>query len=150
VEAVGKLLPQIFKKHLRREDAHVVQVLEPFWPRVAGKEIAEHSKPLAFEAGTLTLGTSCPSWAGQLRPMADELRAAINIFLGCSLVKTVQVRFLQNLEKVDLRMRPDDFAMIEARKSGAAIAHPKFNPPMGRIILRPKVKTFSRGEVMPD
>lgn len=146
MEAVGKLLPQIFKRHMRREDAHVVQVLEPFWPRVAGKEIAEHSKLLTFEAGTLTIGTSCPSWAAQLRPMADELRAAVNIFLGCSLVKTVHVRFLQNLERVDLRMRPDDFAMIEARKSGAAVTNPKFNPPMGRIIVRPKVKTSPRGE----
>src|SRR5205814_2803666 len=104
-----------------------------------------HSKLLAFEAGTLTLGTSCPSWAGELRPMADELRAAINVFLGCSLVKRVHVRFLGSLEKVELRMRPDDHAMIEARKTGAALAHPKLNPPMGRIIIRSKVKTSPPG-----
>lgn len=92
VEEVGKILPALFRTHLRRDDAPLVEIIAPLWSRIAGKEIAGQSQPTAFVAGRLTLSTSCPSWAVQLRRMTQELRAAINCFLGCPVVKKVQVK----------------------------------------------------------
>jgi hypothetical protein len=99
VEEVGKLLPAIFKKQMRREEARVVEVLGPFWVRVAGRGIAEHSRPIAFVTGTLTLETSCPAWAAQLWQMQEDIRTKINGFLGCPVVKKVDVRLALNLER---------------------------------------------------
>ena len=116
MEEVGKLLPTIFRRQMRRENAHIVEILGPLWMRVAGKEIAEHSRPVEFAAGTLTLGTSCPSWAAQLRLMTEELRAEINKFLGCTVVKKLQVRLAVNLERSDAAAPRDGFLEAEARK----------------------------------
>ena len=75
MEEVGNILPAVFKRRLRLGGATVADILAPLWARVAGKAMAEQSRPVAFEAGTLTLETGCPSWAVELRRMAEEIRA---------------------------------------------------------------------------
>src|SRR5439155_13307595 len=60
VQEIGKVLPAIFKGHMRRANPPLVEVLAPLWPRVVGKSIAARSQPVAFEAGTLTLATRSP------------------------------------------------------------------------------------------
>jgi len=70
----------------------VLEIVAPLWTRIAGKEIAAQSEPTAFEEGTLTVSTECPTWGLQLGRMAEELRAQINCFLGCPVVKKVRVR----------------------------------------------------------
>jgi predicted nucleic acid-binding Zn ribbon protein len=96
MEAVGKLLPAIFKRQMRRDDARLVDLLAPCWPSAAGRSIAENSAPVHFGAGTLTLETTCPTWAIQLRGMAEEIRAGINNFMGAPIVKTIRVRRREN------------------------------------------------------
>jgi len=92
MEAVGNLLPAIFKKQMRRDDTRVVELLIPFWQKAAGRGIAENSTPVHFGAGTLTLETTCPTWAIQLRNMTEEIRAGINDFMGAPIVKTIRVQ----------------------------------------------------------
>lgn len=90
-------------------------VLTSLWPKVAGKPIASHSRPVSFEGGTLTLVTHCPSWAAQLRQMAEELRAKINSFLGARVVKTLRIEHLPELETPDRRMQ---YSKLESRGRG--------------------------------
>lgn len=92
MEAVGKLLPAIFKRQMRRDDTRLVELLVPFWQRAAGRGIAENSTPVHFGAGTLTLETTCPTWAIQLRNMTEEIRAGINNFMGAPIVKKIRVQ----------------------------------------------------------
>jgi len=92
MEEIGKILPAIFRSYLQREAPRVVEVLVPLWSHVVGKAVAQHSRPVVFERGTLRLAASCPSWGGQLRRMAEEIRVEVNRYLGSALVKKVTVR----------------------------------------------------------
>ncbi len=116
MEEVGKLLPTIFKRHMRREDAHLIEILGPLWQRVAGKGIAENSSPIAFLAGTLTLETNCPSWAIQLRQMAEDIRTGINNFMGCPLVKKIQVQIAPKLGQREPAAPQNRFPLDETKK----------------------------------
>ena len=37
VEEIGKLLPAIFKRQVRRNDPKMIEILAPLWTRVVGK-----------------------------------------------------------------------------------------------------------------
>ena len=97
MEAVGKLLPAIFRRQMRRDDTRLVELLGTFWQTAAGRGIAENSTPVHFGAGTLTLETTCPTWAIQLRTMTEEIRAGINKFMGAPMVKTIRVQLASKL-----------------------------------------------------
>ena len=113
MEEVGKLLPRIFKKQIRRENTQLIEILGPLWPRAAGKGIAENSKPIAFITGTLTLETTCPTWATQLRQMEQQLCVEINNFLGCAVVKKLEVRILPNHAGMNPRTPKDKRLIVE-------------------------------------
>jgi predicted nucleic acid-binding Zn ribbon protein len=97
LEEVGKSLPAILGKHLQRQASHLVQVLTALWPQAVGKGIAEHSRPVEFVSGMLTLATPYRSWATQLGEMSEELRAHVNAFLGRPLVRKLRVRHVPDL-----------------------------------------------------
>jgi Dna[CI] antecedent, DciA len=92
MDELCKLLPRFLNKHVRGDHAPVLEVLGPLWPRVAGKVMAEQSRPVAFGNGTLTLAASSAPWATELRGLHHEIRTAINRTLGRPLVKRVLVR----------------------------------------------------------
>ncbi|MCL5006516.1 MAG: DUF721 domain-containing protein [Acidobacteria bacterium] len=94
MEEISKILPLIFKNQVRCNDPKVVEILAPLWPQVAGKPMARHSKPVAFEQGTLTLESDCSTWCAQLRTMAEEIKAGVNGYLGVSVVRRLQVRYV--------------------------------------------------------
>lgn len=98
MEEIGKSLPGILRGYLRRESPHLIEVLAPLWPRVAGAAIAQHSRPVFFSAGTLTVETASEIWAVQLCQMGEEIRAEINGCLGLPLVKRLMVRESRRLE----------------------------------------------------
>ncbi len=97
VEEVGKILPSILGRHVNRGDSRLVEVLTALWPRAVGQGIAQHSRPVTFVSGTLTLATACPSWAAQLGQMSEEVRAEINSFLGRPVVRKLRVRHVPSL-----------------------------------------------------
>lgn len=88
---ISAVFPAIFRGYLRGGDPRVVEILAPLWPRVAGKAIAANSRPVAFAAGTLTVAAAGP-WAVQLAFLSEEIRAAINAYLGREVVKKVTLR----------------------------------------------------------
>jgi hypothetical protein len=92
VDELCKLLPRFLNKHVRGDQAPVLQVLTPLWPRVAGRAVAAQSRPVAFGNGTLTLAASSAPWATELRGLHDEIRTTINRTLGRPLVKRIRVK----------------------------------------------------------
>lgn len=91
MEKIGRILPAILKGQVRRTEPPLIEILAPLWPCVAGKAMAEHCRPVAFNEGTLTLTTECPTWKAQLQQMAEEIRAEINSYLGRPVVKRLRV-----------------------------------------------------------
>jgi len=132
---------------MRRENARVVEILAPLWIQVAGKEIAEHSRPVEFAAGTLTLATSCPSWAAQLRLMSEQIRAEINNFLGYAVVKKLQVRLALNVEQTGSAMHRVGFLEAEARKLERTYSG---GSPTPRAIRRSRANASAYREGRPD
>ena len=154
MQEIGRVLPAVFKGHLRRANPPLVEVLAPLWPRVAGKSIAAHSLPIAFQAGTLTVATRSPSWAAQLSRLAEEIRAVVNSFLGGPLVKNVRIRLSADTKsacgasesavrrfKVEtpLALGPLDAGKLQFPDSGAQL-----DPEIARIVERSYAKYFAR------
>ena len=92
MDEIGKLLPALFRKQIRRAEPHLLEILCPLWPRIVGKIMAQHSQPVSFASGVLTLTTDSASWGTQLRHMTEEIRAEINGFLGQSIVKKLRIK----------------------------------------------------------
>lgn len=91
MDEIGKILPSLFRQQIRREQPHLLEILVPLWPRIAGRSIAEHSQPSGFVAGVLTLNADCTTWCNQLKFMAEEIRTKINGFLGQPIVKKLRI-----------------------------------------------------------
>jgi hypothetical protein len=98
VEEIGKILPAAFRRYVRASDPRLVEFLAPLWHRVVGPGIAEHSRPVGFEGGTLRVATECTTWAGQLRQMAEDLLRAVNAFLGGRVVRKIRIEYAPQLK----------------------------------------------------
>lgn len=92
MDEIGKILPSLFRKQIRRQEPHLLEILLPLWPRIAGKTMAQHSQPAFFASGVLTLDTDCAMWSTQLRHMTEEIRAGINGFLGQPIVRKLRIK----------------------------------------------------------
>ena len=97
MEEISKILPLIFKSQVRRSSPHVLEILAPLWPQVAGKPMARHSRPVAFEDGLLTLECDCMAWSAELRRMSVDILAQINRYLGVPAVRKLKVRYVAAL-----------------------------------------------------
>lgn len=91
MEEIGNILPNVFRRHVRREDPRVTEILASLWPRIAGKLVAEHSRPVAFASGTLTLAVNSGCWAKELQHLTEEIRARVNACMGGPVVKKLRV-----------------------------------------------------------
>lgn len=131
MEEVGRILPSIFGGHLRRGDSRLVEILTPLWSRAVGKGIAQHSRPVTFVAGTLTLAVSCSSWASQLGQMSEEVRAGINSFLGRPVVRKLRMLHVPSL------VLDDDNPKIETRRFEPA--SPRLRPSLELANLNPEI-----------
>jgi hypothetical protein len=145
VEEIGKILPAVFKRHVRQSEPALVELLAPLWPRLVGKAIARQSRPVAFEAGTLQVVTSCPTWAAQLRQLAEEIRAEINGHLGGPVVKKLRVRYEPKASGTE--------TLMPARASYSAPEIPagrilddaaRLEPELSGVLERSFAKYFSR------
>lgn len=106
MEELGKILPLVFKAQMRRHDARVVQILAPLWRRVAGKAMAQHSKPVRFANGMLTIESDCPNWSAEMSRMAERIQTRINAYLGEPMVRKLQVRYVPDPLVSDVPARP--------------------------------------------
>ncbi len=101
MDEVGKILPAVFKPHVRHGELPVAEILAPLWPRVVGKAMARQCRPAAFSRGTLTVVAESESWSLQLQQMAEVIRAEINTFLGGPVVRRLLVRQIIGLDAVN-------------------------------------------------
>ena len=144
MEEIGKILPAIFKAEVRRADPALVEILVPLWPRVVGKGIAQQARPVTFAAGTLTLATACPTWATQLRHLAEEIRAQINNYLGSPIVKKLRVQHLPQRDAPELPAPPKSPLDPEALNLPAPELTAKLDPEIAGILQRSFAKYFAR------
>jgi hypothetical protein len=156
MQDIGELLPAIFKSQFRRGGSFLVEILSPFWARVAGKPIAQHCCPVAFEAGTLTLATNCPAWASELGRLAEEIRAKINTFLGEPIVKKLRIRYEPNLGPLstgnlksdspsfEIGARQDDPFRLSNLELRTSDREARFDLEVARVVERSLTKYFSR------
>jgi hypothetical protein len=146
VEGVGKILPAVLKKHLCRPDESLLAVLAPLWPSIIGKGIARQCRPVAFAAGTLTIATSCPTWAAQFRQLADEIRTCINRFLGGNLVRKLKVRVDPSIDTASVIAVPENDAPIGVQSRGEVNAATPLEPDVARVLQQSCAKYFARGK----
>jgi hypothetical protein len=144
LEEIGKILPAIFKAEVRRADPALLEILVPLWPRVVGKGIAQQTRPVTFAAGTLTLATACPTWAAQLRHLAEEIRAQINNYLGSPIVKKLRVQHLPQMESAEQPAPPKSPLDPEALNLPAPEFTAKLDPEIAGILQRSFAKYFAR------
>ncbi|MGA8185574.1 MAG: DUF721 domain-containing protein [Terriglobia bacterium] len=97
MEEISKILPLLFRGQVRRNNPRVVEILSPLWPLVAGKPMARHSRPVAFDDGLLTLESDCMAWSTEMRSMSNDIMARINRYLGATAVRRLKVRYVSNL-----------------------------------------------------
>ena len=61
------------------------------WPKVAGAEVAEHSRPVKLDGGELTIEAESTAWATQLRLLAAKLLAQIAGQVGHNVVTKLHI-----------------------------------------------------------
>ena len=130
MDEIGKILPSLFRKQIRRAEPHLLEILLPLWPRIAGKTMAQHSQPALFASGVLTVAADCPTWGAQLRQMTEEIRAEINGFLGQAIVKKLRIKTVTQPRPLSPpRLSPETAlpppALVEQPMDTAAIADPE-------------------------
>jgi predicted nucleic acid-binding Zn ribbon protein len=144
LDEIGKILPAVLKRHVPQPGASLVELLAALWPRLVGKAIARQSWPVAFEAGTLRVATSCPTWAAQLRLLAEEMRAEINTHLGGPVVKKLHIRHepIPAREEPPAPVRPPrsstDIPTVEGLEAAG------LGPEISSVLQRSFSKYFSR------
>lgn len=94
MEEISKILPLLFRSQVRRSNPRVVEILAPLWPQVAGKPMARHSRPVAFDEGTLILECDCTAWSDEMRRMSEDIRVQINHYLGSPTVARLKIRYV--------------------------------------------------------
>ena len=143
LEKIGKILPAALRDQLRHSEAPLLDLLTPLWPRLVGKGIARQCRPVSFFGGTLTVATSCPTWAAQLRQFSEQIRAEVNRYLGSDLVKKLRVR-------QDSSVAPAEFSTGKAiAPEPAALDGPDaaktLHPDVAGVLQRSYAKYFARG-----
>jgi predicted nucleic acid-binding Zn ribbon protein len=102
MEEIGKIIPLVFRKQVRHNEQRVMQILAPLWPQAAGKAMSRHSKPVAFNAGMLTLESDSSAWSAEMNAMTEKIQARVNKFLGESVVRKLRVRYVPNPATSDI------------------------------------------------
>lgn len=152
MEAIGQSLPALLKRHAQKAKPELAQILAPWWGRVAGKVVAEHSRPVAFWLGTLTIATPCSTWATQLRLLGEEIIEAVNKFLGAPVVRQLRIRLVRDLPGVESSGRianPEAAPGGGLRSSNLEFAG-ALDGETARVVERSFSKYFSRRGPEPD
>ena len=98
MERVRNIVPRILGPQVKGFDHAVVEILKPLWPIVVGRAMAEHSRPMVLLGGTLKIETHAASWNLELHKMVDEIRRAINRFLGSRVVHRIIFEYQPNTD----------------------------------------------------
>jgi hypothetical protein len=145
VDQIGKLLPVLFKKQIRRAEPHLLEILVPLWPRIVGKSMAQHSRPAFFDLGVLTLYSDCPTWGTQLRHMTEEIRAKVNVFLGQAIVKKLRIKTMLQPDLLASARRPHEIRRSPLpRPEMAMVTDSIADPEVAAALASSYAKYFNR------
>ena len=146
MEEVGKILPAVFRKQCHRSEVSLLELLMALWPRVVGKGIARQARPVSFAARTLTIATSCPTWAVQFRQMSEEIRASVNRFLGGELVEKLRVRVDPTVDYADLTAGEEKNLPSDPPSSDRLSNTSPLEPDVANVLQQSYSKYFSRSQ----
>jgi predicted nucleic acid-binding Zn ribbon protein len=62
------------------------------WEEIAGRQVAQHVRPVRLHGGVLVLQADSPAWATQIRYLATKIVQRANSVLGAAMVTQVTVR----------------------------------------------------------
>ncbi len=144
MKEIGVILPSVLRQQVRRTDSALAELLAPFWPRVVGKGLAQQCRPAGFDAGTLTIETSCTAWAAELRRMSEEVRAAVNGYLGKPVVRKLRIRYAAPGNRVQGRSAAKAAVAVAATAASPPDGLAKLDAEISGIIERSFSKYFSR------
>src|ERR1700677_5222048 len=89
MDRAGKLLGGVLRRLDRPEAA--LAWLTSAWPKVVGKILAAHTKPIRCEAGRLEIVADGKAWQKQLESMKKEFCERVNQDWGGNLVREVKL-----------------------------------------------------------
>lgn len=144
MDEIGKMLPVLFKKQIRRAEPHLLEILVPLWPRIVGRTMAEHSRPAHFDLGTLTLHADCPTWGTQLRHLTDEIRTEVNRFLGQAIVKKLRIKTVTQPDRFSPSRRADRATPPSLPADVAMVTDAIADPEIAATLASSYAKYFNR------
>ncbi|HUJ29645.1 MAG TPA: DUF721 domain-containing protein [Candidatus Acidoferrum sp.] len=88
MKKAGDILGRVVRKLDRPEAA--LAWLSSSWPRIVGKALAAHTRPLRCEKGHLEITADSKAWQKQLEHMTQDFVARINQAWGGNLIREVK------------------------------------------------------------
>lgn len=144
LEGIAKLLPLAVKQQLRGSEGSLLEVLAALWPSMVGRGIAKQCRPASFSSGTLTIATSCPTWAVQFRQLGEEIRASINRALGAELVKKLRVQMDTSVDALSSPGGRESNPPKKSARGDAPESPPVRDDDVAGIVSRSSAKYFAR------
>ncbi|HET7305055.1 MAG TPA: DciA family protein [Segeticoccus sp.] len=62
------------------------------WPAIVGAQVAEHSRPVTFEDGVLTVRAESTAWATQLRLLSSSILGRLEAEVGAGVVQELRIQ----------------------------------------------------------
>ncbi|MGB8525167.1 MAG: DUF721 domain-containing protein [Candidatus Acidiferrales bacterium] len=114
MDRAGKLLGGVLRRLDRPEAA--LAWLTGAWPKVVGKILAAHTKPISCEAGRLEIVADGKAWQKQLESMKKEFCERVNQAWGGNLVREVKFIAKPGPKRVSREMDNEHTPFIRSRK----------------------------------
>lgn len=151
MQEIGKVLSLLFQGYFEPGNPRMIELLAPFWPRVAGKVVAAHSRLVSFESGLLTVAASDPDWGRELDGLSEQIKSELNSYWGRALVKKVRIIQKKGFDAAEAaRLRPAKELRRPAEERPKAPVLPlpdsgaRLDPEMQEILARSYAKYFAR------
>lgn len=90
-QPIGAVLKQLSQRRGWRTHLSLTVVLRR-WPALVGEANAEHSNPVHFAQGVLTIQCDSTAWASAMKYTASQLVAKLNQELGEASVKRIEIK----------------------------------------------------------
>jgi predicted nucleic acid-binding Zn ribbon protein len=90
-QRLGRALDRLMGT-LRAPSVDVLDSVFTRWPEIVGDDVAAHSRPVSIDGSTLVVSVDDPTWASEVRWLANEVVARVVEVSGSDRVSTVEVR----------------------------------------------------------
>lgn len=116
MEKAGNFLGGMLRQIKKPEAA--VAWLSSVWPKIVGKTLAAHTRPIRCHAGCLEVAADTKAWRKQLEQMKPEFCAQVNKAWGSTLIR--EVKFAASKpgpQKLSRELDNEHIPFIRRRKS---------------------------------